>query len=68
MRREGKRKNTFKKCLWRTRITKGKLKVTRRLNREPILSLRRNMLSYSINKKQTDNTSLNRARKELKIS
>ena len=68
MKREGKRKNTFKKCFRRTRITKGKLKVTRRLNREPILLLRRNMLSYSINKKQTDNTSLNRARKELKIS
>ena len=68
MRREGKRKNTFKKCSRRTSWTRKKLKATRRLNKELILSLRLSILSYSINKKLTDNMSSNRARKELKIS
>ena len=67
-RREGKKKNTFKKCYRRTSWTKRKLKVIRRQNKELILSLRQNMLNYSINKKQIDNMSSNRARKELKIS
>ena len=67
-RREGKRKNTFKKCSWRTSWTRKRLKETRRLNKELILLLRLSILSYSINKKQTDNMSSNRARKELKIS